>query len=570
MRAKTQWMGILFLALCACSSKQTQQTNHTAKPVAHSKSPAPVVNTTTGKGKKAAPTRTVSDDTQTQYRNLVAAKKNIEALEFNLANEKNPALINETEQFKQRSTELIFNSMNTDELNKTSRNQDYPANIRAAAYYRLGEIYIDNHEQSLARESFANCISVGPQSEWSQPAKDLLEQLEAARRVEPKTIGIVLPMTGKYASISQKTLRGVQMGLGLYNNKPSSFKLAVVDSESRPDNARAGVERLVREDNVIAIIGSLLSKTASAVATKANELGVPSIALSQKSGLTEAGSTVFRNSLTSEMQVRYLVKVAMEQMGMKKFAVIYPNDQYGVEFTNIFWDEVLARGGKIVAAQTYSNKETDFRYPVQRLIGTYYLEARRDEFNAKYKEWSEQQKKSARSSTPDDLLNPITDFDAVFIPDNIKTMGQISAMLSYNGVKDIYLLGTNLWNTNGLAKRSGHFSDKTLFVDSFVSTDPNYSQSQFVKEYKTLFNEEPGIFEIQGYDSALLIRQMIMQGNTNRESLTRALSQLENFPGALSPLSITADREVMRPLVALTLEKEGNIIPLSLAPTETK
>lgn len=570
MSAKSQWMGILFLALCACSSKPTQQSAPTVKPIAHSKSPAPTVNNGVGKNKKTAPARNVSDDTLTQYRNLVAAKKHIEALEFNLANEKNPALINEAEQFKQRSTELIFNSMTTDELVKTSRTQDYPINVRAAAYYRLGEIYIDNHEQSSARESFASCISVAPQSEWSQPAKALLDQLEAARRVEPKTIGIVLPMSGKYSSISQKTLRGVQMGLGLYNNKPSSFKLAIVDSEGRPDNARAGVERLVREDNVIAIIGSLLSKTASAVATKANELGVPSIALSQKSGLTETGTTVFRNSLTSEMQVRYLVKVAMEQMGMKKFAVIYPNDQYGIEFTNIFWDEVLARGGKIVAAQTYSNKETDFRYPVQRLIGTYYLEARRDEFNAKYKDWSEQQKKSARSSTPDDLLNPISDFDAVFVPDNIKAMGQISAMLSYNGVKNVYLLGTNLWNTNGLAKRAGHFSDKTVFVDSFVSTDPNYSQSQFVREYKNLFNEEPGIFEIQGYDSALLIRQMIMQGNTSRESLTRSLSQLENFPGSLSPLSITADREVMRPLVALTLEKDGGIIPLAVAPSPAK
>jgi ABC-type branched-subunit amino acid transport system substrate-binding protein len=125
-----------------------------------------------------------------------------------------------------------------------------------------------------------------------------------------------------------------------------------MDSEGNPDNARRGVERLVKEDNVIAIIGSLLSKTAPAVAAKANELGVPTLALSQKAGVTEVGPSVFRNALTSEMQVRQLVKSAMEDLKLRRFAILYPNDPYGVEYANIFWDEVLARGGVITAAQT--------------------------------------------------------------------------------------------------------------------------------------------------------------------------------------------------------------------------
>jgi ABC-type branched-subunit amino acid transport system substrate-binding protein len=73
------------------------------------------------------------------------------------------------------------------------------------------------------------------------------------------------------------------------------------------------------------------------------------------------------------MQVRYLVKSAIEDLGIKKFAVLFPNDAYGVEFTNIFWDEVLARGGQVTSAQSYSSKETDFHAVIQRLVGTYYV-----------------------------------------------------------------------------------------------------------------------------------------------------------------------------------------------------
>ncbi len=473
----------------------------------------------------------------------------------------NPLLAKESESYRLKSNEIIENKLSPAELEKVA-NQESLGAARAKAYQRLGEISLEQRDQDDARKYFSKAVAIAPTSDAGIHSQEMMDQLESVRRVEAKTIGVVLPMSGKHAAISQKTLRGIQMGLGLYNNYPSSFKLAVIDSEGNPDNARRGVERLVREDNVIAVIGSVLSKTAPAVAAKASELGVPSIALSQKAGITDAGPNVFRNSLTSEMQVRYLVKVAMEEMGMKKFAVLFPNDLYGVEFANIFWDEVLARGGQIVGAQNYSNKETDFRYPIQRLVSTYYVEGRADEYKMRLKEWADAQtKKSVRNTPPDDLLPPIVDFDAIFIPDSVKAMGQISAMLSFNGVKGVKLLGTNLWNVPGVAKRAGHFANNLMFVDSFVSTEPQFMNSVFTKDYKTIFNEEPGIFEVQGYDAALLLRQLISQGNTNRESLSQALAKVQDFPGAVGPLSMTAQKEIMRPLVALTLDNSGTVIP---------
>lgn len=477
-----------------------------------------------------------------------------------------PKLVKIQESLRQRCRDLIETKLVPDELSKVSDRSPIPE-FRSIAAYRLGELALESRDQSAARSFFARAANASD-SDWSVRAREMVEQLEAVRRVSPKTVGAVLPLTGKHSAVSQKILRGLQVGLGLYGNVPSSFKLAVIDSEGNPDNARRGVERLVREDNVIAVVGSVLSKNAPAVAAKANELGVPSLALSQKSGITEAGSSVFRNALTSEMQVRYLVKTAMEDLGMKRFAILYPNDPYGVEFANIFWDEVLARGGKITAAQTYGASETDFRYPVQRLVGTYYIEARKDEYDLRYKEWLKGLKsKTARTTPPEDLLPPVADFDAVFIPDSVKAMGQISAMLSFNGVKNVKLLGTNLWNVKGLAKRAGLFADHLLFVDSFVATDPSYQRSSFVREYRSVFNEEPGIFEIQGYDAALLLRQLVSQGATSRESLSSELRDLQNFPGALGPMSMSSEREIMRPLVALTLDK-GNIVRYTPPPTK--
>ena len=256
------------------------------------------------------------------------------------------------------------------------------------------------------------------------------------------------------------------------------------------------------------------------------------------------------------MQIRFLVKTAMRNMGFKKFAILAPNDNYGIECTNLFWDEVRARGGEITAVQIYNPKETDFRGVVQRLVGTYYLEDRAEEYKTRLKEWSKDQghKAANRNTPPEDLLAPIVDFDAVFIPDEAKTMGQIAAMLSYNDVKSVTLMGTNLWNVSGLAKRAGNFAKNLLFVDSFVTTDPSFQNSVFVREYRNLFGEDPGPFEIQGYDSALLLRQILLSGRQNRESVNRALSQTMAFQGAIGTLSVQSSHEFLRPLVALHLE----------------
>ena len=42
------------------------------------------------------------------------------------------------------------------------------------------------------------------------------------------------------------------------------------------------------------------------------------------------------NALTSEMLVRHLVKIAINQKKLKRFAILYPNDPYGIEYANLF------------------------------------------------------------------------------------------------------------------------------------------------------------------------------------------------------------------------------------------
>ena len=482
--------------------------------------------------------------------------------EFVALSVNSPAKQNQ-EFYRLKALEVTENKLSEDDLDKVSTDSDFGF-VRGHALFRSGQLSLQRRDTNAARRYFSSVISFLPESDIAARSKEYVAQIDSVRYVEPKTIGVILPLSGKNGPIAQKALRAVEMGLGL-DSQDARFKLAVMDSEGNPDTARRSVERLVKEDKAIAIIGSLLSKTASAEVSKADELGVPSLVLSQKSGITDVGPTVFRNALTSEMQVHHLVHVAMDELGMRRFAILFPNDPYGVEYANIFWDEVLARGGSIAAVQNYNPKDTDFRGPVQRLVGTYYIEGRIDEYKSITKEKIKNKKGSGQrqEKDSDDILPPITDFDAVFIPDSAKTLGQLAAFLSYGGVRNIKLLGTNLWNSPGLAKRAGNFSSNVLFVDGLFNQSENYQRSSFVQNYKKIFSEDPSLIEIQAYDSALILRQMILSGASTRDELSRKLSELKQFPGSLGPLDMSKTREVLRPVLSLTLARDGQIVPAS-------
>ncbi len=108
----------------------------------------------------------------------------------------NPQLAKESESYRLKINDMIETKLSVAELEKVAGADNY-GNFRGAALFRLGELSFEAKDQDSARSYFAKVTSVAPQSEWAPRAQDLLNQLEAVRRVEPRTVGVVLPMTGR-------------------------------------------------------------------------------------------------------------------------------------------------------------------------------------------------------------------------------------------------------------------------------------------------------------------------------------------------------------------------------------
>jgi branched-chain amino acid transport system substrate-binding protein len=468
----------------------------------------------------------------------------------------NHPVATERDRYSIRTLEIIESQLNEDQLSTVARDRNL-GYARVPALFQHGMNLFEQGDYSRAMSALQEARALAPSSRYAEHAQEIIEQIQARRRVDSKTIGLVVPLSGPMTRIGERTLHGAQLALGTFSDSNSDYVLAVADSEGNPDAARRAVEKLVAEDHAIAIVGSLLSKTAVAVASKANELGVPTIGLSQKSGLTEIGSFVFRNAMTSQMQVKHLVKIAMEDQGMKRFAILFPNDPYGVEYANLFWDEVVARGGTIAGAQSYPSGSTDFNDAIKKLVGTYYIEDRMVEYRQALKAWSDANPtKTARNQPPPDLLKPIVDFEALFIPDTPKASGLIAPTLAYNSIKDLKLIGTNLWNHEDFVTRGGRYVENSIFVDSFLQSDPRFVGSRFYQDFQRTFGYAPGIFEVQAYDSVMLLKNLLDGGPRSRSDLLEKLSRVNSFEGALGYIQLDDSREFQRPLIGLTVRNQ--------------
>jgi ABC-type branched-subunit amino acid transport system substrate-binding protein len=242
---------------------------------------------------------------------------------------------------------------------------------------------------------------------------------------------------------------------------------------------------------------------------------------------------------------------------MKKFAVLYPKDAYGKEYFNLFWNEVKNQGGEITSVQSYEPKETDFNTSIKKLVGTFYVNDRKKEYNKLLAEWKLKNKNS-RKHPPADLLPPVVDFDALFIPDNSRAVGQIAPMLAYNNVKDVVLIGTNLWNTSSLVRRGQRYVEKALFVDFISSKEKEFINSNFYKIFYKQFDRTPTHFEAQGYDTGLLILKVLRQDINRRDGFRDSLAEIENFHGVTGIIT-SVNREFHPPLTLYTVEK-GKIV----------
>lgn len=443
---------------------------------------------------------------------------------------------------KKKTEAIIHERLSLNQLEKMRRSHwyGYPS---GHILYSIAQAHYQNKDFKKARSYLSKFIFYNRRHPYLEKAKKLRERIKELEFVDRNAIGCILPLTGRYARYGNRSLEAIILATGILDpDKESPLKLFIEDSKSDPATARDAVVKLAKQDKVIGILGPLGNVAARKAATEAQKLSVPILTLSRNREIADIGDYVFRDFMTDLMQIRTLVKYSIQNLGMTRFAILYPKDDHGIEMMNLFRDEALRWGGEIRAVEFYHNKQTDFGKEIKSLTGLCSMEK------------DNKSKESPR---------PIIDFDALFIPDSCFRVRMIAPQLAFYDVTGIQLLGTSNWNSPDLLKEEGKYLEGAIFVDGFFRDSFYPSVRNFIDNFYVACGREPVCLEAIAYDAAGIMVSTIYKNDVEiRDDLKDGLFKLKDYPGITGKTSFSETGEAKSSLFVLMAE-EGKIVQIN-------
>jgi branched-chain amino acid transport system substrate-binding protein len=437
---------------------------------------------------------------------------------------------------------------------------------------RLAELEMGSGQLDAAQRRLEGLMAKAPADPLVEKWMAMISSLQGFRDVDMQAVGCVLPLSGRYRGYGDRVLRGMGMAAQGSKDGGKGVRLIVEDSGSDPATAAAAVRELALTHKVAAIVGPLSRQAAEAAASEAQQLQVPIITLTQRREITQVGDYVFRDSLSSEQQVRALAEYAVVGLGLRRFAILYPQDAYGSRLMQLFSYEVRRLGGEVRGAEVYGTSQTDFAYQIKKLLGFSSSGQKTEppEVGLPGEDTEGPDEQQELGSIPETGI--AVDFEAMFIPDGYEKVGLIAPQLAYHDLTGIRLLGINLWNSPKLLEMAAPYVEGAVFVDGFFFDSQRPMTRQFVQSYQETFDEIPGYPEAQGYDVMRLVMAALERsGVTTRPQLREALLAVRDLQGVEGIATMTPAREVERQPFFITVQKRRMVeVPVDLKSLERR
>ncbi len=340
-------------------------------------------------------------------------------------------------------------------------------------------------------------------------------------------IGVLVPISGPYAQYGELVLRGMALAKNEWNDRNPHDPITLVIKDAQVDEslAVAAFDSLIKEDNVLAVIGPLGNQAARAISPMAGKYGVPMLSLTQKDENMGLDKTFTLHLLLDNKElVTSLVQHCRRVLGHTRFAVLYPEDRYGERLSRAFTDVINDMGEELLASVSYKSKTADFKDPIENLLSI------------------------ARKNAPY-LGTDETPFQALFIPDQVLTLSMLAPQLPYHNIVGVTLLGTNLWAEGPLLQAGGVYVEHAIFATPFFIESPSPKVRQFRQAYQEAYKTTPSYLGAQAYDALSLIleaRSHLHPTHLSRLDLMEKLLSIQDFHGTAGTYSLNSQGEITR------------------------
>lgn len=347
-------------------------------------------------------------------------------------------------------------------------------------------------------------------------------------------IGEFGSFSGTESSFGINTHKGVLLAIDEINKNGGiqghQLKVVIADNKSKDKNVIPSVNELIKNNDLIALIGEVASSRSLLAAPIAQKYKIPMISPSSTApALTQVGDYIFRACYIDAFQGQIMANFAFKELKLKSIAIFKDKDsEYSQGLASYFIKTFEKLGGQIIADESYTSGSIDFK---SQLI---YI----------------------RSQKP----------QALFLPGYYNDVGLIARQARQLGIK-VPLLGGDGWDSPQLFQIGKDSINGSFFSNHYTSESHNSVNIAFVKSYREKYGTTPDGLAAMGYDATkILLQALASTKNISHDEIRQQLTKIKNFSGVTGSISIDQNRNGVKSGVILKVDGPNHHFVTTIAP----
>lgn len=341
-------------------------------------------------------------------------------------------------------------------------------------------------------------------------------------------IGINAELTGSKPTVGDSCKKAAELlaseindagGLQVGDRK-LPLKLVIEDNEDKAESAAAAAQKLISQNNVLAIIGPNASGNAIPAARICEDQQVPMISpWSTNPKTTEGKKFVFRACFIDDFQGQVMAKFARQQLQATTAAVLYDvASEYNKGIAEFFRRAFEADGGRVVAFVSYTTGDKDFSSQLTTI----------------------------KAAAPQVLFLPNYYNE---VPLQVKQARQ----QGFTGA----IIGSDSWGSQELLNLAGPDVEGCFFSTHYAPDIATPEAQKFIAAYEKRYGKKPDDVAALTYDAGRMLCQAITQaGALDRQKVREALAQIKEFQGVTGKMTFKGTGDPVKSAVILQI-KDG-------------
>lgn len=344
-------------------------------------------------------------------------------------------------------------------------------------------------------------------------------------------IGMVYELTGNTASFGTSAANGAKLAFKEINAHGGvlgkQIQIITADNKGEPSESANAMTKLINQDRVVAITGFTVSSCGIAGSTVSEDFKIPFVAaatVNPKVTVDERSGKVkdytFRACFIDSFQGSVGANFAFNSLKKVRAAILIDSSSdYSKGMAQIFKSAFTDKGGKIIAEESYLQKDQDYKAILTKIKAT----------------------------------NP----ELLYVPGYYDDVGKIVKQARELGIT-IPILGGDAWDSPTLVELAGSQAlNNTYFTNFYSVEDKNPRSNNFAEAYKQEYGQIPDSMAAMGYDAAYLLADAIQRANSTEASKIReALAATKNFNSVSGDMSLNDSHDAIRSVVIIEM-KEG-------------